>query len=111
MAENNEIEKISAYCQRICPKFHLIYNRWIKVFQPRFDTIEINRRWKQLSKRNSSNGVADVKDYNQIVENIMLLTGSHKTNLPEQTQIAHRFYPPQKETIDKDDGRFSWIYT
>lgn len=109
--EKTNVERIQAYCEKICTNFEAIYNRWTKVssfHKFNYSAPEINRKFKHLSKREYGEHSTSIKDYNMIVDNIMTLTGSYSskskidTKIPEVqpstiTQSSHT--PTQKHEI------------
>lgn len=89
----------------------MIYNRWTRVSQPRFDAIEINVKWKHLCKRDGNDGLENVKDYNHIVDDIMTLTGSYSSkgkveHPPVEYPVMNKAYtaPVHNEVIVPGDG-------
>jgi len=80
--EKINVDKVQAYCEKICMNFQALFNRWTKIssfHKFNYSAPEINRKFKYLSKREYGDNVTSVKDYNMIVDNIMVLTGSYSS--------------------------------
>jgi len=80
--EKTNVDKVQAYCEKICLNFQALFNRWTKIssfHKFNYSAPEINRKFKYLSKREYGDNVTSVKDYNMIVDNIMVLTGSYSS--------------------------------
>jgi hypothetical protein len=80
--EKTNVDKVQAYCEKICMNFQALFNRWTKIssfHKFNYSAPEINRKFKYLSKREYGDNVTSVKDYNMIVDNIMVLTGSYSS--------------------------------
>lgn len=95
------MDPIQAYCEKLCFNFTVIFNRWAKLpISQKFNYAapEINKKFRQLSKREYNEQIPAPKDYNLIVDNIMTLTGTYSARAkPEKSPDTSRQSP--KETV------------
>jgi len=113
--EKQEVEKIQAYCEKICKNFQIIFNRWTRlssINKFNYSAPEINRKFKFLAKKDYNENMSSLKDYNIIVDNIMTLTGTYNNakkpepattpkgnNQPTHHPTHHEQPMPQKSPI------------
>jgi len=96
------VDKVQAYCEKICLNFQSLFNRWTRLssfHKFNYSAPEINRKFKFLSKRDYGDQTNTIKDYNMLVDNIMLLTGSYNSKpKPELKPLANANDMPVVET-------------
>ena len=114
MNEKSEIDPVQAYCEKIFANFQPIFNRWTRLSSLQkftYSALEINRKFKFLSKRDVNEHNVAPKDYNMLVETIMSLTGSYNSKskpsdpsplqtqyqnlLNSRTQLFQNLFPQQ----------------
>jgi len=89
--EKTNVDKVQAYCEKICMNFQGLFNRWTKIssfHKFNYSAPEINRKFKYLSKREYGDSFTTIKDYNMIVDNIMILTGSYSSKAKADVKPA-----------------------
>ena len=71
----------------------MLFARYIRFNPYRYDLTQMNKKYKELSKKNFNEENQNIKDYNVIVDSIMSLTGSYinkKTFDQIPADSAHR---------------------
>ena len=96
------MDPIQAYCEKICDNFQVIFNRWVKLPSSQRFTYaapDINKKFKQLSKREYNEQIPAPKDYNLMVDNIMTLTGTYNARSKAEKTSTDTSRQSPKETI------------
>jgi len=92
--EPSEFEKIKVYCEKICHSLPILFNRWIRSTNHKYNLAEMNKKFKTLSKKDFGEDTQNIKDYNVIVDSIMSLTGSYASKktfeTPSMSDIPNR---------------------